>query len=690
MRDLYDEETGTVILQEIDADLMLEFFGHLGLGKNYNGDGKKAESTINGYRSAIADLYEKAGMRSLFPDAEISKFMKGYSRVLGNEKQSGKRSAQEGKRAITFDTYDQLVRRTLDPGYEASQYDTNPLFLVLAWNLMSRSINIGNLLYDHITSHMDALNFTLAQTKCDQAGKNLTPKAVYANLKQPHLCAFLLLGLNIVSIAKLDKTDNRVFNGGSASNRFSKWLHAFIEKRTPGELLAIGIQKHEYGVHSVRKGAFSYVSCRVFLNVLALWQRMDWGIGMAQRYFSPDEGMDRSVGRSLTGVDVDSEDYTALPPRFTPGFVIPENQLLAMVPGLNNYPACFQKAILLLIASVVYHSDWLKDNLPKNHPYFTSFMYRQNMAQALKPHIITGNLFKNNDSMEVTGVPENIRLGLNIKHLKASMDNKFEHMQEKLEGLRSELNDTLSNELPTKLTEEILNAVNVEGAQPLTMEKVQQCFDQSFEQLSAKIDQALLSQNVSPSEGQLPSPSPESLVVPLPDHKWEYKYYNGKFNLLPENHRIVQMNVKSAWDSWFFGSRVDGVPPYRLVDCKEFRSHERSKKENDNQVSLYSKIKKVSLTLLKDSQKELKDIISMPIDQSNSVFCAVYTALLERIGLSDEGEAGHHNVNRSYITVYNNILKKENEGKPKRKRKKTSHTALELEVAEMALVEPHN
>lgn len=51
----------------------------------------------------------------------------------------------EGKRAITFVTYCILVNQTLDVGYEASQYSTNPLFLVLAWSLMSRYVNIGHL-----------------------------------------------------------------------------------------------------------------------------------------------------------------------------------------------------------------------------------------------------------------------------------------------------------------------------------------------------------------------------------------------------------------------------------------------------------------------------------------------------------------------------------------------------------------
>lgn len=55
------------------------------------------------------------------------------------------------------------------------------------------------------------------------------------------------------------------------------------------------------------------------------------------------------------------------------------------------------------------------------------------------------------------------------------------------------------------------------------------------------------------------------------DSQWQTTVWGGKFRFLPENHVIKQMNVKSAWDSWLFGSRADGVPPYRMIDVDDFK-----------------------------------------------------------------------------------------------------------------------
>ena len=131
---------------------------------------------------------------------------------------------------------------------------------------MSRSINVSDLRFDQIRWDGDSMAVKLATTKCNQQGKDIKDKFVFANPVVPEVCPVLLLGLNIVCVPKLNTNDNRVFFGGDAANRFSKWLHAFVDSRSPEELLELGIQKHEYGVHSVRKASFSFVSCLSFIG----------------------------------------------------------------------------------------------------------------------------------------------------------------------------------------------------------------------------------------------------------------------------------------------------------------------------------------------------------------------------------------------------------------------------------------
>lgn len=98
----------------------------------------------------------------------------------------------------------------------------------------------------------------------------------------------------------------------------------------------------------------------------------------------------------------------------------------------------------------------------------------------------------------------------------------------------------------------------------------------------------------------------------------------------------------------------------------------RTKAANQKQKSMRSKLKKVYEELILESKKSIKEILSMPVDESNALFCSSYFLLLQRIGLCDGGEISPHNMNRSYLTIYNNIMKKQSEVK-----KNSSLTAAE-------------
>ena len=154
----------------------------------------KAVSTIGGYRSALVALYKSHRISDQFPKDEVSEFCSGYKRTIAKEKEDGRLPQREGKRACSMDTYKQLLRCSIEHGYETAAYMTNTLFLLLCWNLMSRSISVGRLCYDHITWVGDALVVELPRHKGDQEGEYCYPKHVYANPLDPMRCSILHLG----------------------------------------------------------------------------------------------------------------------------------------------------------------------------------------------------------------------------------------------------------------------------------------------------------------------------------------------------------------------------------------------------------------------------------------------------------------------------------------------------------------
>ena len=87
----------------------------------------------------------------LLPREELSEFFSGYKRTIVDEKAEDKMSQHGGMRPVTLEAFRKLATFCFQSGYEASQYLTYTLFIILRWNLMSLSISVARLIYNHIT-----------------------------------------------------------------------------------------------------------------------------------------------------------------------------------------------------------------------------------------------------------------------------------------------------------------------------------------------------------------------------------------------------------------------------------------------------------------------------------------------------------------------------------------------------------
>ncbi len=105
------------------------------------------------------------------------------------------------------------------------------------------------------------------------------------------------------------------------------------------------------------------------------------------RYIFPGSGGDQIVGRALSGLPVSATTFTTLPPHFT------RDDLLSLgaigwshiFEGYDSYPQCFRRAVPYLLASIVFHHDWLKTNLPGNHPF-----WQQRLCIGELPSLLNG------------------------------------------------------------------------------------------------------------------------------------------------------------------------------------------------------------------------------------------------------------------------------------------------------------
>ena len=181
-------------------------------------DGKvKAAATVDGYCTVLKYYYRAAGF---FIDAELANFFKnfheGYKRIVARKKEAGIMKNYEGKVAVTYVIYCALAKVALFAASERTQFSSFVhLYLVLCWNLFSRSCSVSSLRTHHCKWVNDSLVIDMSVQKGDQTGENIKPKHVYANPYNPELCPILALALHTfaVSCRPGENDKSRIFIG---------------------------------------------------------------------------------------------------------------------------------------------------------------------------------------------------------------------------------------------------------------------------------------------------------------------------------------------------------------------------------------------------------------------------------------------------------------------------------------------
>ena len=184
-------------LDNIDAATMEDFMGHICQKRSKTGEyltPPKFQSYdhVNGYKSAILDLYERqkvkpnVEMKTMFYD-----FVNGYKRKIASLKQEGEMKITEGKAPLTFQGYKFLSKKAVQQHTEYSWSIFAWVFLLFCWNLMARCVSVSGIMFDHIGWEGDAMTIIFPKHKGDQEGEHCAPKHVYANPQNPAICPIL-------------------------------------------------------------------------------------------------------------------------------------------------------------------------------------------------------------------------------------------------------------------------------------------------------------------------------------------------------------------------------------------------------------------------------------------------------------------------------------------------------------------
>ena len=124
-------------------------------------------------------------------------------------------------------------------------------------------------------------------------------------------------------------------------------------------------------------------------------------------------GSDNLCGRAATGLNINSIDFGALPPHFWTEDAAPlltVQEWVELVPDFERYPDSFRQVLPFLLASVIYHREWLESNLHRDHPLFISRVWTMpgktagtTRFEELREHVYSGAMHNPKTGLTATG-----------------------------------------------------------------------------------------------------------------------------------------------------------------------------------------------------------------------------------------------------------------------------------------------
>jgi hypothetical protein len=520
------DDDGTINLHVFTAAHFEQFL----LSRLNNQEKETKVGTLNGFRSAIKDLYRRKKM--VVPNAyleDMKTFFSGLKRINADNVQSGY-VKNSGKIPLSYSDYAGLCRATLalDDGGFAH------LFLTTQWNLMCRSRSVETLDVRHLTSRDDSIGCILFKTKTDQEGRApKDPRHIYANPFTPETCWITALAVYLA--CNPTQSAGPLFPGANQKNRFGKILQRILKKENEAH--------SEYGTHSVRKGVgtFACSGSTGGPSIVSVCLRCGWSLGGVQdRYFRYESAGDQFLGRVVAGLPLNKSDFAVLPPHF-----IDKNDHLASKYVNLMFPVLRQEVHLrpvlhMCLASLAYNSEYLVRTLRQNHPLLSTLIFCNERAMSqLQGRVI----IEDSQWMRATGIPPHVEL--------------YRQHNQTITAIEA---------LPDVLTERMSQLIEEKGvtAGNITPQMLREMCDEII--------------------AHTRTPIPNTKVSNTEKKSTQVYCWKEKHRLLPEDFKFPSIDVQGAWMLWLFGNSRLGFPPLKRISTTDLST--RTKRQTYSEWSI--------------------------------------------------------------------------------------------------------
>ena len=343
------------------------------------------------------------------------------------------------------------------------------------------------------------------------------------------------------------------------------------------------------------------------------------------------------------------------------------------IPGWNKFPRCFKAAIPYLLASVVYHDTWLRENLSSSHPLFQTRFFRDGVPNRLREKVLSGNFYCESSRMTATGIPAHHLLTKEFHDFKTCLLTKLGLVEEKVQSSStdivkavekmSENVDHQLTDLPAAVATDVLGHVVVNGAVPVSAS--------DFARLSAGVtamgesmraDRASLRHEMAQmlaeaiAEGRRAGPGNDAnsdnqraeARLAAEGTSQLHQWPGGYLRRVPFAFVFRGCSTKAVWDAWWRGDASNRIGPYRF-----FTNADMPKKTDKVNLARVRMIMKelittaIQLECIPEQHPETA-IAAMRCERQDELFDQVFSSMV-RTYPGERRRTGE----AAYSTVYN-------------------------------------
>ncbi len=533
-------ETGILRIDNVTEDVVLqwlsEFKGRKGATPH--------KSVYGSAQSALVDLFKRHG--TAFPEAfygGIRDVQKGAQRTRAKEKVEGLVPMEEGKAAIPGHLYLELVEALLKSGEDTFCHT----FAVCSWVLMCRVSNVSELRCAHMFWENDSIVLALVKHKADQEGERTDPKHCYANPFNPAACVVTALAIYFAVYGPPKTARDCLFEGNRQHDRFVDAIRRVLQHnpRLKAELDRLGITPEDIAAHSFRKGGRSYAQGGTTggPSTPSILLRGCWALeGMDKKYVRYEAAADQFIGRILAMLDINSPSFAALCPHFE---ALDETVMAAVHSCFPDAPVQFEGVLVHCLASLVYHGDYLRKNLPKEHPLFKSAVFTHGFVDSLAGRVA---LSFANDKISPTGIPPHV-----------SIQRQLREVKDVVEILPGRVREAISAEFEQR-------AIDSGSLTRTVMQEM-------LEGMMGRLQESLLRQPVQ----ELGQAQPRDV-----DGQFQTWMVAGELRRVPEDFKFdTTLPARTMFQLYCLGDQNTHIGPYRQLETRDFVSAEQKKRLSD-------------------------------------------------------------------------------------------------------------